>query len=294
MMRYLVLCVVIFLSDFVQGSVFSFDVDRDRPVVLIEKGPSPLIYEGTRALANEFPESGWIDFCTATLVGVNVILTAGHCVDTGEVINFYHRQSEKVFKGVCTKHPRYNPRTIYNDYALCKLSESVPEGSHFATVDKDYIVREDDSLIMQGYGRPNLVNLFWAESSVLFVRGQDIISCGDAVLGSGDSGGALFLGTEVRDDSEMRRVIGVNSRASSVCSFFNRISHGQFVSFARAYERGNGVNICGIGVNCDKERNCKEILKELEKCIGSGTNECRDYYDDFLECLEIDIDFENI
>lgn len=210
-----------------------------------------MVYNGTRSSASEFPAMGWIGNCTATAVAKNVIFTASHCVTNGKRVSFQHRGSgHDAYTATCYRHPRYNTRTVYNDYALCVLDRSLPDGSVIASFRPETPANGSD-VLMNGYGRPNLVNHYWGRGSVRQTSSQDIITCGPANLGSGDSGGALLSWTDDRTGASGFYIVGVNSRASSSCSYFNRVSHTEFTEWAASFEDQRGVKICGIGIVCD-------------------------------------------
>lgn len=223
--------------------------DQEKPLTITDHFSS-LIYDGERAQEGELPEVVWIGNCTATLVAPDVVYTAAHCVYTGKRVDFEHETGN--YNATCTEHPDYNNRTVYNDYALCKLDSPVPEGTHMASFDPSGVA-EDEKLLVNGYGRPNLVNLYWGEAGVRRIRGQDIVTCGPSNLGSGDSGGSLMRWTDDLTDATVRQVVGTNSRAGGGCSYFNRVSHENFTSWAREYQTDEGVELCGFARDCSGE-----------------------------------------
>ena len=213
---------------------------------------SPLIYDGTRSLPGEFPAMGWIGNCTGTLVAPNVLFTAAHCVTTGKRITFNHRGTGNNYAATCTRHPSVNTRNWYNDYALCKLDNAVPAGSvlvSFKAVAPDV----GQKLLLNGLGAPNVRTHYWGQAPVRRISGQDIVTCGPANLGGGDSGGSLLEWTEDRTGASGFYVVGVNSRGGGGCSYFNKIADSSFTNWARQYERDKGVQLCGISADCRKQ-----------------------------------------
>ena len=249
-----------------------------------------LVYNGTKSVDGEFPEVGWIGNCTATLVAPNVVFTASHCQNTGARISFKHRESGLSFPGTCTRHPQYNSNTVLNDWTFCILDKSVPEGSHMAQFDIAGAVKSGEKMLLNGFGKPNLVNHYWGIADVTSVRGQDIVTCGPAKLGSGDSGGSLFRHTETRTKGEVRKIVGVNSRAAinGLCSYYNQVTDARFVSFAKNYEAAKNVSLCGVSVDCTKPvepTDCNAVYAELAGCLESRDAACKASYDKFKACI---------
>lgn len=262
------------------------------PIYLAKDLENPRIYNGTKAKPGELLEVGWIGNCTATLVAPNVVFTAGHCKGTGSSLSFKHQESGRSFSGRCTRHPSYNS-AAFNDYALCKLEESVPEGSHMASFDTAEAPLQGEDLLMNGYGQPNLVNLYWGKGIVRNIRSQDIVTCGPSNLGSGDSGGSLFRWADDRSNAVHRKIVGVNSRAGGGCSYFNRVSHSNFIDFARSYEFSNSVQLCGLGRQCDvppEPLDCAGLYVSLGECymkdpLPIPSVDCQATYRKFAGCI---------
>lgn len=228
------------------------DVSR-APIYLLEdvaENPTTLVYNGTRSVDGEFEPMGWIGNCTGTLVGPQVIFTASHCVSTGSRITFSHRGSGTGISAVCTRHPAYNTRTVYNDYAFCKLASPVPEGTQMASFDIVAGVSAGEKLLINGLGAPTVRVHHWGSANVRNVQGQDIVTCGPANLGGGDSGGSLLRWSDDRRKTARFKVLGVNSRGGGGCSYYNRTNHPEFISFARSYETSQNVKLCGISLDC--------------------------------------------
>lgn len=211
---------------------------------------SPMVYQGTKSIEGEFLEMGFLGFCTATAVGPNLIYTAAHCISNGQKVNWKMRLDQKTYSGVCNKHPDYNDRTVYNDYAFCILNESLPKDTVFAS----FNIKDDFSgeALLNGYGAPNLGTHYWGKANHDSTQGQDIITCGPANLGGGDSGGSFLKWTIDRDKGAKHEIFGTNSRAGGGCSYFNRTNHPNFKPYAESQVQKGAAYVCGVTKDCAK------------------------------------------
>lgn len=248
----------------------------------------PTLYNGEKSLSNEFPYMGWLGMCTSTNVGDNVIFTAAHCVNTGSKINYQHRGSGKTYKGTCYRHTNYNDRTVYNDWVLCILDENLPAGTLHASFDTTAMPSKGDEMLASGYGRPNLGTHYWGKAVVESMEEQDIVTCGPTNLGGGDSGGSLINWVNDRVSAVVAKIRGVNSRASSRCSYYNSVAHKNFIDWAKKLGEDRKVGICGVnkvcGMDdptvCPEERSIVDTLKknllfwekQLNQCVANARN----------------------
>jgi hypothetical protein len=262
----------------VLGLISSFAFGEEEKKKLLEV---PKIYNGTKSVPGEFLMMGWIGNCTGTAVGPNTIVTASHCVSTGQRITFTPRFNSQGYGMVCTRHPRYNTRTVYNDYAFCRLeSGKFPDDMPLAS----FTARVPDigeKLLLNGYGAPNVRVHYWGPELVDRIDGQDIDMCGKVYLGGGDSGGSLLEWSEDRSGKSGFKIVGINSRGGGNCSYFNRTSHEEFQSWAPQYEAQYNLKICGISMQCagstppppppppPQPTNCWQVYEEFAFCIGT-------------------------
>jgi hypothetical protein len=279
-----------------RGDVIGFDKDGE-PIFLgglpqYGDDISAEVYRGTKSVPGEFPTAGWIGNCTANAVALDVVVTAGHCKGTGARINFQHRGSNKTYAATCTRHPRYNTRTVYNDYTLCKLDTPLPAGSKLVTFAKSRVARGTD-MYVNGFGAPNVGTHFWGNAKISgFSGSQDLNTCGPANLGGGDSGGSLTVNHGDRTYAKGAVAVGVNSRGNSSCSWYNDYAHSEFQTWAREYEKSKGVKLCGISADCSESQpdpdpvDCNEVHEKLGSCLVSPASGCRDAYKKFDSCIK--------
>lgn len=255
------------------------------------------LYNGTKAEPGELPEVVWIGMCTATiLTGGEDIVTAGHCVSSGQRVRVTGNQGQNYGVATCTRHPQYNDRTVFNDYALCRLEQKI-EGHHTACLETREPVKVGDTMLLTGYGRPNLQKLYHGKSKVSQIRSQDIITNGPAVLGSGDSGGPLFFLTDVLTDKETRRIAAPNSRAGGSYSYFNRWTDAPAVAYVADYERRYNVQIECHDIDPKPpvpppppggDADCPLLYVHLGRCMklpAVTENTCHETYQAFASCM---------
>lgn len=261
---------------------------------------SPALYNGTRSVAGEFLPMGFIGMCTATAVGPTTIFTAAHCVSNGQRVNFQSRFDQKTYRMICSNHPRYNSRTVFNDYSICRLeSGSFPSDMPLASF-SFRTPSVNEKLLLNGFGAPTIRVHHWGPETVTRHGGQDIVACGRVFLGGGDSGGSLLAWTEDRSGKSGFKVLGVNSRSDRrSCSYFNRINHTEFETWSKQYETATGQKLCGVSLNCvgqnpDPEpepepepTDCWQVYEELNLCIGlRSIPGCISRAQKLLECVK--------
>lgn len=219
-------------------------------------GVSPMVYQGTKSVDGEFPEVGFLGFCTATAVAPKILYTAAHCISRGQGVNWKMRFNGVTYKAVCDKHPAYNDSSVFNDYAFCILDQKLPEDTVFASFDTKRILVKGDEVLLNGFGAPNLGQHYWGKAVVRGLSGQDVITEGPANLGGGDSGGSLLAWTVDRIDPSKHIILGTNSRAGGGRSYFNATSHPNFRPYAESVEKkcgtGRDCQMCGISADCSK------------------------------------------
>lgn len=155
--------------------------------------------------------------CSATLVGKNCALTAGHCGRDGATSNVEIYRGPNVRCRV-VQMPQYQNGSNY-DLSVLVLEDEVDVP--FATVGLEHQFANGQDVDIAGYGctRPgggagNDGVLRWGESKVVGMTGTDVVTqwrSGGAALCFGDSGGPMFA-----DGSDVgkRVIIGINSKGN--------------------------------------------------------------------------------
>lgn len=245
-----------------------------------EKKLRPDLYGGRPVKPGELPVSVYLGNCTATVVGPEALLTAGHCRASGGKISFTHGQTRH--SGSCVRHPAYNKGSFMNnDFSLCKFSPKL-ELENYGSL-KKHQIQKGDPIIMQGYGMGSGGKLNVGEAVAYQVDNQDIISQGRIHLGAGDSGGGLFRGGADLIKGPFY-VVGVNSRAGGKTSLFNQTALDRSQEFFKSYAASQGVQVCGINWECyqtipdrcnpekievmETKLTYEAALKELLACIN--------------------------
>ncbi|KAI8873674.1 trypsin-like serine protease [Ramicandelaber brevisporus] len=130
-------------------------------------GITPQIVNGQVVAAGEAPftvrVSTWFSLCTGVLIRPNVVLTAGHCVETifggigpGWYFTVYAGSTSasggtKYSVSKVTRHPDYNTDDLKGDIALLTLSSSVPNSSNASPI-KIYTGQNAESDVVTAVG----------------------------------------------------------------------------------------------------------------------------------------------
>lgn len=253
----------------------------------------PLLIGGRPVQPGEYPEviriSSGNSYCTATVVGPRVILTAAHCTSAnGQIVPVSEKPNAHVFvvaqneyKATCTISSLYSVGD--HDMALCVTDREVP--MKYASLSKEP-VKLKDVISLIGYGCVNPGSGTGGNDGILRVGEApvtrenipgryDFETKGSAALCYGDSGGPAF--EQVKDaKNEHHYIVGVNSRANiRDLSLLTAVFHPQSVKFAEDFERKHAVLICGISAVCDEDKpepsSCGEELGLLNYAVETLT-----------------------
>jgi Trypsin len=184
----------------------------------IPRTPHP---EGFPAEFYTFSDGG---FCTATLIGTDVLLTARHCVLTGS-LNIDDTISPGLVGGPYIGHCNF-PADENIDIALCALNDEPPGVLHETVNFNAPRLDPEHSLLLSGFGYfdPNhntgLVPQFCPGVAQIAQfptdESPEIVTTGDAFVDGGDSGAPAFaikpaelLKPVETADYSLRLVVGV-------------------------------------------------------------------------------------
>jgi secreted trypsin-like serine protease len=174
-----------------------------------EKTPSNM-YKECVAIGNS---ATW--FCSGTLVGKNVVVTAGHCAEKGITRVFFGPDVTDLTTGSVETvsktytHPSYAAGSPYNDIAICVLNRDVtvkpvPPSTSVTvpTTGTDVIIAGFGSTDTQGtstfgerrFGKVKLLPCTAADAATGCDSGTEVIGSQLQVAGAcgGDSGGPVY------------------------------------------------------------------------------------------------------
>jgi hypothetical protein len=215
-------------------------------------------------------------FCTSTIVGEKVVLTAGHCVpNQAKAQVFYDNALTTV---ICYHHPQYKGASCLAagtaeeikgctaDISLCVADKPFPsqvngEPAKFETINSNPgLLKKDGPIVLLGFGCTQaggavspILRVGSATVTSLSVPGASanpqntlqeyIVAQGGAALCQGDSGGTVF-----DTDGSNRKVVAVNSRGNiETVSYLTSMSDQHIQSFFRDFSGPpRNVEICGI------------------------------------------------
>ncbi len=259
----------------------------------------PNLIGGRPVREGEYPEviriSSGRSYCSASIVGPRVVLTAGHCtsedgsvrpVSEEETYQFEHKQM--VYRAKCKLAPSYRDgrRGVGSqDIALCKTDREV-EVKYASVADRD--PKKGEMAVLIGYGCIRGESPRGGNDGILRVGKAKVTressdesfhwyTEGRTALCYGDSGGPAFLDLD-DPKNEHHYVAGVNSMGNiKDLSLLTSVARSK--KFMQDFERAQGVEICGLSRKCDGDeqppKDCaeemgdlKEVVKRLDACMS--------------------------
>jgi hypothetical protein len=164
------------------------------------------------------PAVGIVNYgCTGTLIGLNTVLTAAHCVDDSDTATFIVG-GEKYY-GTATGHPAYYHHNYEVDLALITLDHAV-QGIEPLPLCKTVVGLKQLGVTIVGFGRSKFdVRDFgtkrWARNDIDRSSRNVIYSSWGSQICYGDSGGPALLDATYNSPE---CVIGVASVTWSKCT----------------------------------------------------------------------------
>jgi len=240
----------------------AFDIPRIAGSVaaVLKRGASP-------AESRDWTASFYLDepkFCSATLIGPKVMLTAAHCLERDEkiLISIWIKRKSIETEGRCTVHPEFSVDRS-NDIALCSFGVEVPVAAYERiSLEPTDLPLTNKKLLLTGFGCVDhenevpLKKFLIGESTITALVGEDskypnsIRLSGGASLCLGDSGGGAYVRLP---PSKRRLIVGVNSRYLNSTSWVSSLAKSS--GFVTQWALENKVTICGK----DKEApNCRQ------------------------------------
>lgn len=230
--------------------------------------------------------------CTGSVVGEQVILTAGHCLDSDRD-NATFELGRQRLRAVCKRHPDFNRNNLNNDFALCKTNVRMRNIEQFIDL-SPVNIQVNNIVTLQGFGEDQVGTLKAGAARIVQIDNQDLITNSVIRLGSGDSGGCLIQGNP-NLSNEVLRCIGINSRVSRNAdrqgrkfSFFNRINLNRTQEFLREFAEDNRVDICGVTTTCRVRgsRSTAGICEFEEDQVKAAKEELDRAEDALDQCLD--------
>lgn len=190
--------------------------------------------------------------CTATLVGPEMVITAGHCAPDKSSVKV--KVGAKEIEGTFYRHPDY--QQFDYDVALVHLKTALPDIEP-ASIQHEVEIGTAVTLLgfgctASGGGGGNDGILRMGESVVTGFARNDFVSkkAGGGALCFGDSGGPTFR----RVDGQYY-LVGISSKGNITdTNYSTYLSKAEVYNFLKTTADTLHTAICGITVNCDSQK----------------------------------------
>ncbi len=266
----LLVCLVVILAVRVRPKPFLFE--RVARATALSRMLSSFNEEIANRAAN-YPASLYATFdvgCSATIVGPNAVLTAGHCADWSQNITIEFNGDN--FDAHCI------PATSPLDIAMCRLDNPV-DGILFDVIEQNQMpAATGQTIVLTGWADPPATNPFQqllqtlrrsfgfpppfrtgtgtikSSSTTLVVEGNADPSGQVMVILPGDSGGAGYA-----VQGAHRTIIGVNVCGGSLCvtgataatSVLTNVTDPTVFAWIKTWADDNGGQVCGYNTTTD-------------------------------------------
>jgi trypsin len=118
-----------------------------------QSGAKISITDGNPVNPSLFPASYWMytsgTYCSASIVGPNTLLLAGHCIKRTEPMDLETQAG--TIKGTCYRHPEYSANGYLRDLGICILETDL-NGIAFERVSLDSPPLDETVVIAVGFG----------------------------------------------------------------------------------------------------------------------------------------------
>lgn len=235
--------------------------------LLAAAGAPSLFADGQTQIVGGSPTSQWpgigalvtqqgVLVCTGALVGPELVLTAGHCLDEPTFLPAFFligpdaAQPQRAYQvAQFHRHPGYNAATLANDVALVRLTASASEPllALRTTALTSAVVGSNVQIVgygLDGAGVSGIKRLATTPVGALDATTIGVGLAGQPQACSGDSGGPMFV-----TSTPIPLIYGVSSfgldAACQAGAFYHRIDRPSVVSFLAGFDR-----LCFEGADC--------------------------------------------
>jgi hypothetical protein len=211
-------------------------------------------------------------WCTATMVGPRVIITAAHCLLPNVPALLELVPKAKPIILICNAHPKYQYDGLIADVAMCVTDRPLPApplGFENLDLSSTYLSLRSQVFIL-GYGCRNVMDidnpqlfgqLYGGVAHVVKLAegtGDHMLLEGGPVICPRDSGGAAYVLGNIKRLPGPRSIVGINSgyKDTTRTSFITALT-GDVADFIRDRDKWAGKHtaealICGV--NSDAKR----------------------------------------